>query len=319
MTSFFFALLVTNYLLVACSSIIVKVITMISNPPIITMGIRSTIGGLGLLVVAHFFRRGRKVFIFSDMPRELIKIGVFKSFLPSFLLYWAVQYVSAAKFTLFYNFCPFMTYILSYIFLDEKLTKKKVCGVLIGFMGIIPIIIARSSGNEMLLAELFKISLPEVALFISMTSLSYGCIEIKKIVTERPNINIWSLTAYDSLIGGSIALLVSSFFKEKYVISSMPHFIGAMVGMTIITTFIVGPLYTVLLKHFSATLLSVGGFSIPFFTALLGWLFLGETIGPELYFSTLFVIAGTLLFYQEERALSKKKKKLEDDGLQLPL
>lgn len=242
----------------------------------------------------------------------------FKSFLPSFLSYWAVQYVSAAKFTLFYNFCPFITYILSYFFLGEQLSKRKMWGVMIGFTGIIPIIVAKSRGSELLLTEIFKVSLPEIALLLSMTSLSYGCIETKKIVTAQPNINIWSLTASDSLIGGSIALFVSSFFKEKYVIHSMSHFIWAMIGMTIITTFIVGPLYTFLLKHFSATLLSVGGFSIPFFTAFLGWLFLGETIGAELYLSTLFVVAGMIIFYQEEK-LFKKKVAADQEALNLPL
>ena len=67
-----------------------------------------------------------------------------------------------------------------------------------------------------------------------------------------------------------------------------------IVGLTCYT------MYTVLLRYFSATLISFFGFTEAFFGAFYGWFFLGELVSWLFFVSLAIVSFGLYIFYKEE-------------------
>ncbi|MCV5950917.1 DMT family transporter, partial [Escherichia coli] len=70
-------------------------------------------------------------------------------------------------------------------------------------------------------------------------------------------------------------------------------------------------LYGTLLKRYSATFMSFAGFTTPLFTALFGWLVLGEIVTWPFYVSFCIVLLGLVLFDQEELKQSYQLATLE--------
>ena len=61
---------------------------------------------------------------------------------------WALQSLTTSKAALLMNLSPFFTAIFAYFFLKEKVTVYKMLGLVIGFSGMIPVAIAKSSPEE---------------------------------------------------------------------------------------------------------------------------------------------------------------------------
>jgi drug/metabolite transporter (DMT)-like permease len=70
-------------------------------------------------------------------------------------------------------------------------------------------------------------------------------------------------------------------------------------------------LYGYLLRRFSATFMSFAGLTTPLFTALFGWIFLGEVASPAFYLSFSILSVGLLLFYQEELKVAIRPVELQ--------
>ena len=109
------------------------------------------------------------------------------------------------------------------------------------------------------------------------------------------------------MLGGGVLALVTSLIFEPwgatqwYVpVTNMFVFASNTALIIVISNFLFSMLYTELLKKYTATLLSFAGFTAPLFAAVLGWLFLDETMTWDFFASALLVVVGLYIFYQEE-------------------
>ena len=76
--------------------------------------------------------------------------------------------------------------------------------------------------------------------------------------------------------------------------------VGCMASLIILANFIGYNLYGYLLRHYSATFLSLAGFITPFFTIILGWFFLSEQLTLPFLVSFVLTIFSLYLFYRQE-------------------
>jgi drug/metabolite transporter (DMT)-like permease len=140
---------------------------------------------------------------------------------------------------------------------------------------------------------------------------------IRELVKNRHQSPIY-INGVTMLWAGSAALL-SSFMLEDWspvpVFTSWLHFSLLSGAIIVIAQIIFQNFYAYLLRYYTATLLSFAGFTCPFFSALFGWLFLGESISVYFFFSMLLVIVGLVLFYQEELRLGYIKSYKNDKNL----
>ena len=294
--------LTTQYVSSASASLFLKMLVTVA-PPFLALSIRGLLGGTVLMLFAYV-RKVHVSFLFKQIPVQLIKGALFRVFLPSALAYWALQYVTATKLSLFYNLNPFIAALFSYLLLGELITRKKMMGIVLGFGGLIPLFIAKSPFEKVFTTQPCYSLLPELAILASMICLSYGWIEMKKLLTTRPDISVYVISAYDVLLGSILAFITSYFFEQTAMqLTSMGHFVFLIIGATICIVLIANPLNAWHLRRHSPILMSIGSLTVPFFTALLSWIFLKHTIGWEVVASTLFVLVGFMIFYQEEHRL----------------
>ena len=208
--------------------------------------------------------------------------------------------LSSSKTSFIYSLSPFFTAILSFFILKEKLSRKKLLGLAIGFIGFIPILWQGSQLEEGLLSFGF-ISIAEAAVIIASLATVYGWILMRQLIIE--DVNPITANGFSMLIGGLFSLMHSlaiESWNPVPVTGSVNTFLESVAWMIIISNFICYNLYGYLLKHYTTTFMSFSGFTTPFFVALFSWFAVGEILDAYFYVSAILVFMGLCLFYVEE-------------------
>jgi drug/metabolite transporter (DMT)-like permease len=281
------------------SSFVLGKMALTCTTPFFLTGIRMTAGGLILLTYLYTYSRKELRFNWSHISwfAQMTFFGIYITYA---LRFWALGYMPAAKTNFIYNLSPFISALFSFTVLHEKLSSKKLIGLAIGLLGIIPILIS-SSGSEQTLGEFAFLSWPEIAAMISVATHTYSWIIMRKLVKEYN----YSPMTVNGICMTSAGIL--GFFTSLYIDGPMPikegtftYFFSVLTLVIIISNIICCNLYGWLLKKYTATFLSFAGFLSPIFTALYGWLLIGETVTWHFYLSCAIVFSGLYLFYQEE-------------------
>lgn len=280
--------------------------------PYFLISVRMLVAGGAMLLYQYFFNRE-----YWSLNRShiwlFLQYIVFAIALSYMCEFWALQYVTSAKACIIFNLSPFVTALIAYFFISEGITKRQWLGLVIGFLGIIPIIIT-SEASENSAGSFGFLSVPEIVLFFAVLAASYGWIVMKQLVSDRSYSTIM-VNGVGMFVGGIITMMVSLVMEgsphiripaEAYTWSIDPY-LGSL-GMfvlyagllIIIANLICFNLYGVLLRMYSATFISFAGFTTPLFAALFGWLLLSESITWGFALSVAIVTVGLYLFYQDE-------------------
>jgi drug/metabolite transporter (DMT)-like permease len=292
-------------------------------PPFLFIGVRMLLGG-GLLLGYYRFISKRHVLVSKNDYSLFARIILFHIFCAYTLEYWALEQVTSAKACLLYNLSPFITALFSYFLYAERLTVRQLCGLIIGFIGFIPILVAQSP-TEQLSWHIGLLSCYEMALIASVISSAYGWMVMKNLINRGYS---FILINGIGMTGGGLLALILSFFREgtpimKEVPAVLPQVVATFgilgerlimcgtysIALIIIANIICYNLYGYLLSRYSATFLSFAGFMTPLFAALLGWLFLNEQVTWHFFATIGMVIFGLYLFHE------KKQIEFEEKGL----
>lgn len=279
--------------------------------PMIFIGVRMTLAGIMLLGYQYFFNRTKWKCEKQDLI-NLGKVSVFLIYISFTAEFWAMQYVSAAKACLLYNLSPFITALLAYWLLSERLTHKQWFGLGIGFLGFLPILLHQSRA-EAFTPHIWFFSMPELVLFVAVISACYGWITTKHLVTIRGYSTI--MVNGIAMLGGGILATIGAFLFEDtpwilpaaqplFGLSSHGYAIIAVIGYTTFLIFIANVicfnLYSALLRHYSTTFISFAGFTTPIFAAFFDLLVFGQVV-PISFVTTICLVAvGIYIFYQDE-------------------
>lgn len=289
--------------------------------PFLFIGIRMILAG-GMLLTYYVYSSKQRISIKKADYSLFGQIILFHIFCAYTLEFWALQYVTCAKACLLYNLSPFITAILCYFLRNERLAFRQVCGLIIGFLGFIPILIAQTP-LEQFGWHVGFLSSYEMALIFSVFSSAYGWMIVKKLLDKR-----YSLLLINgiSMTGGGILAFILSLIKEglptiknaPITIPSIVEVIGVggehMVmlgiytfGLVLIANIIGYNLYGYLLSRYSATFLSFAGFMTPLYAALLGWVFFGEKVTWHFFATMMLVVFGLYLFYEKKPIVFEEK------------
>lgn len=272
-------------------------------PPLFLTGARMVAGGIILLAFLFLFRR-RDFKISKKHIFPLVLLSLFSVYLTNAFEFWGLQYLSAAKTCFIYSLSPFLAALFSYFQFKEKMTPKKWLGLLVGFIGFLPVL-RYQSGAENLLGGLSFLSFAEIALILATITSVYGWVLLRKLGKED-GINPLMANGFSMVLGGIFAL-THSFFAESgwspLPITNYSLFLEGIVLMILISNIICYNLYGWLLKKFTATFLSFAGLMTPLFAAFFGWILLGETVPPSFFLSLGIIFVGLWLVYSEELRL----------------
>jgi drug/metabolite transporter (DMT)-like permease len=215
--------------------------------------------------------------------------------IPFALEYWAQQYLTAGKVSLIYSFSPSITALISIFLLKERITKYKLLGLIISFVGIN---FALVSGDFQQFF-LFNISRFDLAMIAVVISGALGWILVEKLLQAGFSSRLINGVAMTT--GGlGIVFIRCIFFGPIDIcyLSQLSFFSwGLFFAILTMSNFIGYPLYAFLLKTYSPTYLSISGFLCPVLTAIFGYILLGESFSViQLIISLTLGLAGCWLF-----------------------
>lgn len=275
--------------------------------PFFLVGIRMMLAGVILLSYQKMI--SREVFSFNRQTWwRIIRLAAFNIYLTNVFEFWGLKYLTSFKTCFIYSLSPFVSALLSYFMFSERLSKKKWIGLSVGILGFIPILIHQTT-SETQTGQLFFFSWAELSVVLAAVSSVYGWIVLKQLVNEN-GLSPLSANGMSMLIGGGIALS-HSFLIENWnpvPTTNLTIFFECTLLLILISNLICYNLYGTLLKSYSATFMSLAGFTTPLFTALFGWIFLGEVVTWPFYVSFAIVLTGLILFDQEKITQTYQKK-----------
>ncbi len=162
----------------------------------------------GVLLSSYVFFRSR--FRLKITKKQLLSyalLGLISLYFTYALESWVLEHLSAAKTCFIYSLSPFFAAFFSYLHFGEKMTRKKWLGMLVGFLGFLPVL-SIQTGSEDLLQTLGIFSLAELAIMGAALFSVYGWVLLRLLVKEE-NTSPLQANGFSMLFGGFFSLMHS--------------------------------------------------------------------------------------------------------------
>lgn len=272
------------------------------SQPFFLVGTRMLFAGF-LLVSYEYLKHPHKLRFSKKDIWPILKLAIFNIYLTNTFEFWGLQYLPSFKTCFIYSLSPFASALISYFVFCERMTQRKWLGLIVGCVGFLPILFSNEGGED-LSGKILFFSWAEIAVLLACLSSVYGWIILKDVVKDGQHSPLF-VNGISMVIGGSFALTHSAFTEtwNPVPVTNYMVFFECWLTLIVVSNFVCYNLYGHLLKKYSATFLSFAGFTTPMFTAIFGWVFLGETINTAFYLSAVIVFTGLFLFNQEELKL----------------
>ncbi len=263
--------------------------------PIFFVGIRMVIAGIllgGYYVAKVKLWHEQFVFSWRDWPL-LLQVILFHIYLTYVFDLCGLKGLTSIESSFIYNLSPFVAALFSYLMFSEKMTLKKWLGLSIGFLSLLPEFIKAG-------LEVSPTLVPKLITLGAVVSSAYGWVVVRKLVKDKGYSSIF-VNGLGMFFGGLLAF-ITSYAMESWSspVTDWIQFIKLTLLLIVVANIIFYNLYGYLLRFYTATFLAFAGFLCPLFTALFGWLFLGEVLSLQLIVSLLIVSVGLFIFYHEE-------------------
>jgi drug/metabolite transporter (DMT)-like permease len=293
-------LLIVLYGLLAATFLLAKIAVSYADP-FFLIGFRMIGAGIILLTYYYWVYQGKKKPLTRALIKPFIAITLFHiyfSFIPEF---WALQYVTSIKVNILYSITPFITAILSYFLLKERLSLLKGIGILSGFLGVLPVLIGK--GENINLQELLSISLPELMLLFSITSGAYAWFLIKKLMDK--GYSLIFINGLSMFAGGILSFLTWGYLYLQgttfSIVYDIKWFLITVIGLILLSNIMVYSLYAWLMRKYSLTFIALVGFLCPLFGALYGKVLLGESLYWYHAIALVGIAFGLYCFYKDTK------------------
>ena len=271
-----------------------KLLTLAS--PFLLTSIRMIFAGFVLFIInvirkKNLFLMGRTMWLYNAQ----IIFAIYGKYM---LRYWGLAYMPALKMAFLLNIAPFITALMAYFALNDRLSGKQWIGLTVGFIGMIPILTTTSKA-ELRMGELFYISWPELAIIAAVCINAYAMI-VSRIVIREYGQSITVSNGIRMLGAGVLSLITLFVIDIPITVTNAWEFVGWLSVLVISSNVICHNLHLSLYKYYTVTFISFTDFLSPLFTALYSWLFLSEALTWQYGASVCIVFLGFYLFYQDE-------------------
>ena len=286
------------YFLFAVNLILQKMI-LVWSQPLFFQGMRLTLGGAIILGYLYLFRPTLLRFKKADLG-IFFQVALFFAYLSYLFSVITLDDLSSARFAFMFTLAPFITAIIAYFYLGQKLNKLQIASLCLGFLGFLPLVLV---GQQEGITSVSFFSWPGLQLLISNITYAYGWILVSKLVNNRAY-SPFFVTGI-AFAGGGIIMLCTSFFFENWFtvvpVTDLLRFSTYLLAIILISEVIVSNTYATLLRYYSVTFLAFAGTLYPLFSALLGWVFFQEKITYNFFISASIVALALYLFYLAEK------------------
>jgi drug/metabolite transporter (DMT)-like permease len=246
------------------------------------------IGLAAVLINVFLLLKGQLLTTNLKFWKHVAVAGFFAHTVPFILINWGEQYIDSALASILNGLTPLSTIVLAnFMISEEKLTKQKLFGVLLGFAGLIILVLPNIiSGLEATQAGIFAVTIGAISYGVAM-------VYSKKHLKNCPPVHAPSA----QLLVASIYLIPISLLFESptNLLNVSWEAIGSVLILTVFGTAIAFVLYYKLLEVASASYLSLVTYLMPIYGVLLGVLFMNEIISMEMVAGMALILAGIMV------------------------
>ena len=220
----------------------------------------------------------------------LLLQGLLSAAVPWVLITWAEQHIDSAVATILNGTVPMFTMIIAHIFVnDDRLTRRKFFGLLLGFAGVVVIVqnnIFQGNGNgsasQMLLLGQGAVLMAAVLYAVSNV---YARIKLHSVTPVFQ-------AFYTLLFGGTVLWAVTPIVESPIVLPAKPITWIAIAWLGILGAAVSYIVYYKLLHEIGPTRVSLVTYTLPVVGVTLGIVLLKEPLSWSLVAGTLLIILG---------------------------
>lgn len=259
---------------------------------ILFAGYRFTLAGILTILIGSALNR-KFLIPKRGSGMKILKLSMLQTVLQYFFFYVGLANTTGVKASIIEGVNVFVAVIVaSLLFRQEKLTAKKLVGIIVGFIGVI--IVNISGGLDMSFAVT-----GEGFIFLSTVAYAFSSVFLKRYSQEE---NPVVLSGYQFTAGGIIMVLLGVLMGghvRGFDISST-----AMLVYLALVSAVAYSLWGILLKYNPVSKVAVFGFMNPVFGVILSAVLLGEgaqAAGGKSILALVFVCVGIYIVNRPER------------------
>jgi drug/metabolite transporter (DMT)-like permease len=271
-------------------SFIATKVSLESLPPLFVVFVRLAVSSVCFLIWMYLkkerfsFKGGRWLF-------NMIILSLFGSGLHYSLQTIGLQYTTASNASLYAVTAPLTITAIAIVFLGEKLSLKKIIGILLALFGVLTVIGFDTILNFNLKGHL----LGDILVFASISMWGIFTVLGKK-MTEQ--IDALNLTMIITIIGTVYMAPIGFYdlYKSSILLTDVPTKAWlAVLFLGITCSFLATLLYFFALQHSESQKVGVYLYAIPPMTQIFAAVFLSEIIGFTLIIGSIAVLFGVYL------------------------
>ncbi len=246
---------------------------------------RIFIGALFLLSIA-FVRRER----FPRLTRRnwglLVLAALVETALPFMLISWGQTHIASSEAAILMAFTPLAVLGFAHVMTnDEKITKRKLIGLVMGFMGVV-VLMGGVSGDMTHDGVLGKLAVLTGAIGYGLGSLLF-----RKLSRMPALVAAAGVMAISSLVVVPLALI----FENPFAASPDWQSLAALTWLGLVPSAITVLILIWLLARVGATLVSLNNYIVPVTGSILGVAFLNESFSWSSFFGLVLILTGILI------------------------
>jgi drug/metabolite transporter (DMT)-like permease len=241
--------------------------------PLTYVWLRLTIGAAGMW--AYMLIRGERIALPKQVWGSILLLALLNNAIPFTLFGWGQTHIASGLASILNATTPIWGVVVAHFLTqDERITPRKLGGVLLGFGGVAVMI------GPSILSNLGTDGLAELACVAA--SLSYALAAVWARRFKRLGVSPFSVTT-GQLTAGALVMLPMSMIVDKPWTHAFPPVsaLAAITALALLCTALGYVLYFRLIDHAGATNALLVTLLVPPVAILLGGLFLGETLAPQ--------------------------------------
>ena len=252
--------------------------------PAWVMALRLAVAGVFLAAVVAM--TGRQWPLGGRLWRWFAWLGFIGHAAPFFLISWGTQFVTSGLSGVLMGTIPLFVIVLAHFFLpDEKLTRLKAAGFIIGFIGLMIVLgpekLTGFRGQGMALAG-------EIAIIAACVSYAVHGLSARRIPFHGPV----EQAACVCLTGGAMGILFAAFWAPAGVMGAPIIAYLCVIGLGILPTAIATLLVYRIMRHAGVTFVAYSNYLVPVYALGFGAATLGEPLTLNVALGLALILAG---------------------------
>lgn len=253
-------------------------------PPLVLAALRGVGGALTLLIVFSLMRIDLMPRSWGEI-RDWTILGALNGWVANMLVGYGLQALPAGQASMLQASGPLITaMICAWLFTDEKLTIRRVFGILTGILGVALLIGPRLSGG-------FAASLAAFAMIGVALSYALANIYVRMMPQADPKRLGFGQQALSGIFGTALALMAHG--TAGFL--ALPAYFWHVVVLCAVSTAAPIVIYMAALRAVGPTRASVAGYLVPVWAVFLSAIILGETLGLREGVAGLIIITGVYI------------------------